>query len=281
MWSAPQQSVEEGKTTDTANTPSALKASRVPLDDDVELDMRYLHDFINAKRTAPSVGVNGYVEPIKSNRYGSNRIVFRSCYRHMLPIINSMMDNGQTVAVSGTPGIGKTLLGLFLLQLFVYQGNSVVYWNKDRAILFTRDKNLIERFGLEDNCSLNGKEWHWGAWKEDERNLRMFLVRDDVVVIHDPAQGYIEGGKRPDATRVIYILSFGHELNAEWHTKREGAPQRELTMPVFDLEEIKANKNNLFYGMNWTDGDIERKYDRFGGSIRFWGSSVETRHGRS
>ena len=46
-------------------------------------------------------------------------------------------------------------------------------------------------------------------------------------------------------------------------------------MPVFALQEIVINKDNLFAGKNWNTAQIEERYAKFGGSIRFWGTTQE------
>ena len=50
-------------------------------------------------------------------------------------------------------------------------------------------------------------------------------------------------------------------------------------MPFFHCDEIKANTDSLFHGKQtqiaWSDQLVEQKYDRFGGSIRHWGTPDE------
>lgn len=262
---------------DMDSLPSALHKSRQQLSDFTFKKMIFLSHFVNASWTPEKNGVDGYIQStdVLKTRYGSSRIVYRSCYSQMEPTIEEMTTHGQKASVSGAAGIGKTIFGLFLVRSFVKNGRSVVYWNEDQATLFTKDEALIAKYGLEDKCVLCGEEWHWGAWEHNDAKLAMFLVHPGVSVIHDPKKDFIDGGNEVEATNVVYIVPFGHALKGHWATQLKGAPDRDLPLPVFDLQDIVKNKSSLFHGKDMDKGTITKLYRKYGGNIRFWGTPQE------
>ena len=98
---------------------------------------------------------------------------------------------------------------------------------------------------------------------------------EDIYVIHDPAEGFTAAGSYTFSKKLVIIVPFGHALLSRWATKRDGAPAFSTAMPVFDYDEIVANKDNLFHGYEITDEDLVQKYKKFGGSIRHWMSPTE------
>ena len=91
---------------------------------------------------------------------------------------------------------------------------------------------------------IRGVQWSIGVWKPDERALFEALL----LVIHDPAEGFLDRGLKRTANRLLVIVSFGHALLSKWNTKG-GHSRVSLTMPCFSEDEIMANKANLFFQM--------------------------------
>lgn len=101
------------------------------------------------------------------------------------------------MSVGGTPGIDKTIFGLFLLRHFVEKDRSVVYWDGEQATIFTKDPKYIELFGLSNMCHLKEDDWFWGAWTPRYEELCELLDYADIYVVHDPAPDFLLGGKNP------------------------------------------------------------------------------------
>jgi len=239
-----------------------------------------LTDFISSPLVSPSPTTESrYMVATQrlNESFWTERIVERQCYGHLLPILEAKLDEGLNVSVGGTPGIGKTIFGLFLLRKFVQRKQSVVYWNGIQATFFTQNEKYIKLFGLDQQTQeLCGETWHWGAWKPTLEALSEFLLFDGIFVIHDPAEDCLFGGTKTGSKKLVIILSFGHALVSKWNTKRDGVPEFQSTMPVFAFKEILDNKGNLFHGKALSGKRLAELYKRFGGSVRHWGQPSES-----
>ena len=258
---------------------SELAGSQRVLTTQVLSQKSLLTDFISAPIvTPPSKRVSPYLVATErlTALFERDRIVQRQCYDHLLPILQEKLDNGQTVSVEGSPGIGKTVFGYFLLRLFVRQKRSTVYWDGNQATFFTQNENFIKLYNLRHKGELLGETWHWGAWEADAKALEEFLLCKDIYVIHDPAEDFKFGGTRVLVKNLVIILSFGHALVGAWSTKGTGAPKLRLFMPVFALDEIFDNKENIFHGKELSTGKFNELYNKFSGAIRHWGRSTES-----
>lgn len=210
-----------------------------------------------------------------ANRIGVKRIVRRVCYDHILPRIVANMDHDlrNNNAITGTPGIGKTLFGYFLLRNLIEDPTkTVVYWNDKYAILFSTTDDVIKFYSLPKSQAydINGVTWRVGCWHAAERNLGDLLTDERVYVIHDPAEDFVYASTNNSNTRTSVILSSGHKTIGKWATKRTGAPDILLYMPFFTRKEIIDNKSNLFHGLELDDNMVQQKYQLFGGSIRHY-----------
>ena len=211
----------------------------------------------------------------------SKRLVRRDCYDHIWPLIFDKMKTDKRVALKGTPGIGKSVFGFFALRELILNNrdcHTVVYWDKQNVTMFSTDTHYTEKFGLNMRADIGGVHWSIGMWEPNERALLSeVLMPEDIYVIHDPAEGFLDGGLRRTANRLLVIVSFGHALLGKWYTKG-GHPRFSLTMPFFSEDEIMANKANLFFqktDMVWDEQRVKHNYSRFGGSIRHWGMRNE------
>ena len=191
----------------------------------------------------------------------------------------------RRVTIQGTPGIGKTVFGFFVLRELIQKisdgtestRKTVVYWDKASIIMFSKDDHYKEKFGLNVEEEINGIPWSCGAWDDTRWMNEEILQPDDIYVIHDPKAGYVDAGLYTCARLTLIIVSFEHVLFRNWFTKG-GGPRIRLRMPFFRCDEIKANADSLFHGKQeiaWTDELVEEKCDRFGGSIRHWGTRDE------
>lgn len=271
--------------------PAVLEGKIIPVSKDTRKMIEPLLQIILSAETECQSGQTGtstattesyrpYVELGNSSAakaLSANRLVRRDCYDHLLPLVMHKMKSADRVTVEGTPGIGKTLFGFFLLRKLIAGQETVVYWNADLAVMFSVNDKHIRSYGLNHTTTIDGKNWSIGMWDPLLRELRTeVLDMENIYVIHDPGEGFLEGGKRRTATNLVVIVSFGHALVSEWATK--GGKPTSLTMPIFTYDEIVVNKGNLFHGKpKGVDNDfqVKAKYERFGGSIRHWGTDQE------
>ena len=128
-------------------------------------------------------------------------------------------------------------------------------------------------------AEIGGAQWFYGTWEPDERSLNTeVLIPDDIYVVHDPREDFLDAGTERRARRLLIILSFGHALVSQWNTKG-GRPRFTATMPRFREHGIAFNKANLFFqktNVAWDDARVKQLYSRFGGTIRHWGVNTES-----
>ena len=134
----------------------------------------------------------------RKNFLRTDTLIVRTCYKHLLPQIHNecqpKVGPGGTeydchCAVTGTPGIGKTVFGLYLLRHFIIQRETVLYWGQDNCVyLFSFDPAVQSFFGL--------KETETGMAPEDEekngQSPRMHCGKWSV----------------PDVERTVYWLAY-------------------------------------------------------------------------
>ena len=131
----------------------------------------------------------------RNNMFRTDCLIIRPCYDHLLPQIHNCMmrAEGYTTAVTGTPGIGKSVFGILLLRHYVQQRKqTVLYWERDNIYLFSFDPQAKRYFGLSDFYQMDGVTMCFaGYWDTAEARHfpRFFTQLFDIVFIHDPKAG--------------------------------------------------------------------------------------------
>jgi hypothetical protein len=237
-----------------------------------------------------------------NNILSSDTLIIRPAYEHLLPHIHNSLqiENKNTDwfrgAVTGTPGIGKTVFGLILLRHFlVDHQETVLYWLKDSVYLFSFNLEVRDYFGLRDADSEmmpNAMSpLYCGRWTTKGTSHLSDLIDDetfdfDMIFIHDPDEGdRTLSNMRTYIPRLIFILSHGHSLISLWHAK--GNEMKFYYMPVWSKPEAERGvkllkmksppgaqgKPKRKSGSSLADlsqNEIDDLYDRFGGCIRGW-----------
>jgi hypothetical protein len=209
-----------------------------------------------------------------ANVFESKNLAIRPCYLHLLPQIHSDVDQDglRRSSVTGTPGIGKSVFGAFLTRYFVRNVDSwsVVYWERDNVFLFSWDDHFKKKYGLKRFGTLpTGRTCYYGFWKSENKPLSGLLREDKVVMIHDPKEGERRVVIEHDVVRrVVFILSYGHDLFEFWGTKGFG-PQAIYYCPLWTRAEAE-NAANLLFSDNETAVDIQKLFYKFGGCARAW-----------
>jgi hypothetical protein len=237
-----------------------------------------------------------------NNILSSDTLIIRPAYEHLLPHIHNSLqiENKNTDwfrgAVTGTPGIGKTVFGLILLRHFlVDHQETVLYWLKDSVYLLSFNLEVRDYFGLRDADSEmmpNAMSpLYCGRWTTKGTSHLSDLIDDetfdfDMIFIHDPDEGdRTLSNMRTYIPRLIFILSHGHSLISLWHAK--GNEMKFYYMPVWSKPEAERGvkllkmksppgaqgKPKRKSGSSLADlsqNEIDDLYDRFGGCIRGW-----------
>ena len=152
------------------DAPNALKES-VKAKDKLTLGkLRHLVEFVLADivQVAPYLTSTPSIKKVTEK----DRIVCRSCYSHILPIVQAAVERGERIAVGGTPGVGKTIFGLFVFRAYVTSGQAVLYWNKNQATLLTKNEGHRDELGLGDSFQLLGDKWYWGGLEYGRQESR-------------------------------------------------------------------------------------------------------------
>lgn len=216
----------------------------------------------------------------RKNMFSTDSIIIRPCYDHLLPQIHNriLREEGYVTAVTGTPGIGKSVFGVLLVRHYVQQKKTVLYWEDDNIYMFSFDSEAKRFFGLNDFAELDGKVCCAGYWDTAKtRHWPDFFNAPsefDIVVIHDPKMGDTRVALREThIKRLIYILSHGHSLISFWATKG-GGPFRYEFLPLWSKPETVRSLPQLKRQDSTASpldvNEVDELYNRFGGCIRGW-----------
>jgi len=213
------------------------------------------------------------------NIFYTDNLIIRPCYDHLLPQIHNRIlaapQGYKKTAVTGTPGIGKSVFGALLVRHYVQQKQTVLYWEKDNIYLFSFDPEVKRFFGLSVFGEKSGCGVCYAAYWNTTitRHWPEFFTRlFDIIVVHDPkAEDTRVQDNQTKIRRLIYILSHGHFLISYWNTKG-GGPFRYDFMPLWSkceaersLPLLKRQDASLV-----SSDEVNKLYDKFGGCIRGW-----------
>lgn len=176
------------------------------------------------------------------HRKMGSKLFSRSCYKDLSKIIidgaiNGSMDN---IVVTGTPGIGKSVFGYYLLYLLRQNGKTVVFEQNDKWYRFS-DEGVVE-----------GR----------------FETFSDAGFLNDPAGWYLsdpEGKPREGFTGIAVVLvSPGKDRTNEF-LKQDDACL--LFMPVWSEDELLECRRIIFPGARSVN-DVRKAFEKVGGVAR-------------
>lgn len=217
--------------------------------------------------------------PSSGNLFFTDSIIVRTCYNHLLPQIhNNLLDARRSfrTAVTGSPGIGKSVFGAILLRRCVQQKQSAIYWERDNIYLFSFEKAVSRAFGLSEFARIDGSICCAGYWNATETRHWSNLFHNDLdlIVIHDPKDGDTRVVLMEDQIKkIVYILSNGHYLISHW-ARKGGGPSKYYYLPLWTKRE--ALRSLTLLKQQGPDSeplkseDTESLYNKFGGCIRGW-----------
>lgn len=256
------------------NAPDSLASISKELD---RKDKQFFFDVFFSTVMANDSGLKYLSLTSDENPFETDTIIVRSCYEHMQPHIHAQMSVARRgrIAVTGTPGIGKSIFGVLLARDFVIRRMSVVYWMNDSVYLFSWDEGVKAKYGLQEFVQegegRTQSSLHAALWVNTGSIDFSTLIGDErMTFVHDP--------KLNDRTvaltaykidRIVFILSYGHDLISYW-TDKNVAPHLFLYLPLWTLDEATRGAQLLPF----VDHTLTLKlFEKFGGAIRGWRTS--------
>jgi len=226
-----------------------------------------------------------------SNLLSTDTLIVRPSYMHLLPYIHNSLhlqrkEDFFRCAVTGTPGIGKTVFGAYLLRHFVvHHHETVLYWIKGVMYLFSFNPEVKDFFALSDSDLIllpNSSLYH-GKWVVEETthtsNVIFSARRFNIIFIHDPNEDDRKvSDLRPYISRLIFILSHGHSLISHWNSK--GNEMKFFYMPIWTKPEAErcldflkpqsSSNPEIISLADLPQEKVDTLHRCFGGCIRGW-----------
>ena len=201
------------------------------------------------------------------------RKCYKSMYDKMLEVIRSD-TKGNVMTVMGTPGIGKTVFGLFVMYKLLQEGKSVMYYHgglnmyflfasQGSSVLAAARKKGFEvpgpnATGYVGRITTHDKD---DTEKAGKRLVFFLESQPELYYVHDPPKGGID---LRDLIRCkTIIVSSPHRGN----TNTMKNHQILFYMPIWTREELALG--NKHFGTGMTDQVLQQRWDKFGGSARW------------
>ncbi|CAM9895128.1 unnamed protein product, partial [Ectocarpus sp. 4 AP-2014] len=171
-----------------------------------------------------------------------SKLFIRSCYKDLSKIIIDGPINGSTnnIVVTGTPGIGKSVFGYYLLYLLRRDGKTVVFEQKGKWYRFS-DEGVVQ-----------GR----------------FETFSDAGFLDDPAGWYLsdpEGKPREGFTGVTVVLVLPGNDKTNQFLKQDDACL--LIMPVWSEDELLECRRIIFPHVRSVN-DVKKAFEKVGGVAR-------------
>ena len=144
--------------------------------------------------------------------------------------------------ISGTPGIGKSYFGLYVLARIVNQGIKNVYY-QCKSGCYILNNQLITKVSNPVFFQDSLDEAPAGAW-------------------------YIVDGVEPYFRNHIITLLITSPRRSTWHTFRKHFLASMYYVPVWTLDELQMCRP-LIYSDYVTEEEVNTRFDKWGGSSRF------------
>jgi hypothetical protein len=197
---------------------------------------------------------------------GATTLIYRDCYEHLISrIIHCWNHESRQCLLTGTPGIGKTIFGYFLIRhLFRKKlAKSVAYVAGKSLYLITFDPMIKKELGIETDVVVFDyvKDVHYNALLKDKR----------IVVIHDPERKATDPAhsRNTEAPCRLFILSYGHAYIRFFKRKDIGPELRYWFYgPLWDHDEGKRWEPILREANPFLN--VEEALNIFGGNVRKW-----------
>jgi hypothetical protein len=200
----------------------------------------YLRD--EEKYTDPPRVIALNTNLVGDDQFGKSLFVRPYYYPLSELILQKLFSNDETpaknLAIMGTPGIGKTFFGFFLLYVFAKMNKTVVYQRKDHyRILFSGD--VVTK-----------------AWKGTERyNFWEMDLKGTIYIV--------DGAEPTECSAQTILLSSPRMEKLKEYLKYCNAT---FFMPTWTMDEIEACNELVF---NKDLEEVKAAFSRWGGIPRY------------
>jgi len=175
-----------------------------------------------------------------------DKLFVRKCYKSMCDKVMEMIRNkGNVVTVMGTPGIGKTVFGLFMIHELLKEGKSVMYYHggeNDYFLFGPQDSGIFEaarqhgfRVPVPTKTCYVGRITTRDSdhTRVDGLQLVRFLEdQSDLYYVHDPPKGGIDLREGIKCSTIIVSSPHRGKTNSMKNK------QRLFYMPIWTREEL-------------------------------------------
>lgn len=176
---------------------------------------------------------------VKTN---GNRLFVRDCYPRLLelvlPVVNNPSPRAHRVVVLGTPGVGKTFFGFYLLVNLIRERQYDILYKRSNSALYlypADPKSVAKTISLDESSTLNLEE---------------------TIFICDGIKPPIEG------MPTVLITSPQREI--WWQFHKDGC--RNLFMPVWTLDELLSCRILIFPDVD--EHRVKHSFMKWGGVAR-------------
>ncbi|KAH9261658.1 hypothetical protein BASA81_000314 [Batrachochytrium salamandrivorans] len=214
---------------------------------------------------------------------GKHEFLFNRNFQVGVDLARAFVQKRESVIVAGSKGIGKSCLGLVIVDTLVKDGQIVAYESGNTQMLLVPSKAALTRFTTA--ASVIGCFTSFLFQMVDEVGLYKFVRQDDGALFRDLCL----------CTDLVHVVDLGElytevvessfpkivisSPNAD-KLKRFGEIQlgaNYIIYPVWTLEELKKMNSELVGDKKQADDVLKTKYELFGGIPRqiFLGETVE------
>ncbi|KAH9254113.1 hypothetical protein BASA81_007988 [Batrachochytrium salamandrivorans] len=194
---------------------------------------------------------------------GKHEFLFNRNFQVGVDLARAFVQKRESVIVAGSKGIGKSCLGLVIVDTLVKDGQIVAYESGNTQMLLVPSKAALTRFTTAASF----------VRQDDGALFRDLCLCTDLVHVVDLGELYTE----------VVESSFPKIVISSPHAdklKRFGEIQlgaNYIIYPVWTLEELKKMNSELVGDKKQADDVLKTKYELFGGIPRqiFLGETVE------
>lgn len=206
----------------------------------------------------------------------------RECYDELYPMVESMLNDekepNKVVLVMGTPGVGKTVFGLYAAFKLLQKGETVMYYhggNNEYYLLGPKSSPIIKTAREEgfDVPLPEGDGVYIGrvALERGMSLVKLLEEQKELFYVHDPPRAGIN--IREGIQCKLLVVSSPHR-GAENSLKNKS---RKRYMPTWSYAELKAANENCGQGLS--EEVLLARWAKYGGVARWVLASGEGEEG--
>ena len=196
----------------------------------------------------------------------------RDCYNELFPMVESMLNDdkepNKVVLVMGTPGVGKTVFGLYAAYKLLEKGETVMYYhggNNKYYLLGPKTSPIIQAAHAQgfDVPPPEGDGVYIGRVATERGMALVELLEEqkELFYVHDPPRAGIN--IREGVQCKLLVVSSPHR-GAENSLKNKS---RKRYMPTWSYAELQAANDTIDLGLS--EDVLRTRWDKYGGVARW------------